>query len=237
MFYAARPEQGAEEMGEWIEISGDRAYRSSPESTSRGAVLLLHAWWGLNSTITGLADRLAGDGFNVLAPDLFEGVVLETIEAANSHVEEVEADYEVIFAKVQKVLDALLTDQGVPSVGVIGFSFGSAYGQWLARERVQVAAIVDFYGGLGFDQPERADGSKSAYLGHFAADDQYEDEDPAGVGPFHDRLQEGGGLSAAYLYPGTKHWFFEPDRPEHDPGAAQLAYDRTVEFLTRLLAV
>ena len=31
-------------------------------------VLLLHTWWGLNQPIKDLADRLAGDGFTVMAP-------------------------------------------------------------------------------------------------------------------------------------------------------------------------
>ena len=37
--------------------------------------------------------------------------------------------------------------------------------------------------------------------------------------------------SAAHIYPGMKHWFMEPDRPEFDADATELAYRRTVEFL------
>ena len=51
-----------------------------PSAQGGGApVLLLHTWWGLNQTMKDIADRLAADGFTVLAPDLFNGQVLTTI--------------------------------------------------------------------------------------------------------------------------------------------------------------
>src|SRR5882672_5141897 len=61
------------------------AYVASPPTGPGPPVLLLHTWWGLNQPIKDLADRLAGDGFTVLAADLFEGTVLTTIEDAEAH--------------------------------------------------------------------------------------------------------------------------------------------------------
>ena len=34
-----------------------------------------------------------------------------------------------------------------------------------------------------------------------------------------------------HLYPGVAHWFMESDRPEYNSESAQLAWQRTFEFL------
>jgi carboxymethylenebutenolidase len=77
-----------------------------------------------------------------------------------------------------------------------------------------------FYSGI-FEAPDGI-----PYLGHFAEDDEFDDS--AQVPELEQTLGEG---SAAYVYPGTKHWFIEADRPEFDKDAAELAYSRTVHFL------
>ena len=221
-------------MGQMIELaSGDRAFRADPDEGGGRSLLLLHAWWGLNQTMRDLADRLAGDGNIVIAPDLFDGVVLDTIEDADAHGEDEEAMEESYFSKANDGLDTLLAVTQAPTVGVVAFSFGAWYARRLAKARDEVGALVIFYGGDGFAVPERAGGGHPRYLAHFAGDDPYEEEDLAGVGPFHSRLQELDPLNGAYLYPGAKHWFFEPDRPEFDAEVTRVAYARTLDFLEK----
>jgi carboxymethylenebutenolidase len=64
-------------MGQTIRLqaaAGDTdTYLASARPTPGAPVLLLHSWWGLNEDMRDLADRLAGDGFTVMAPDLFDG--------------------------------------------------------------------------------------------------------------------------------------------------------------------
>jgi carboxymethylenebutenolidase len=209
--------------------AGDTDTYVAPARPSPGApVLLLHPWWGLNQTIRDLADRLAGDGFTVMAPDLFDGTVLTTPDDAKAHVRSLTpADGDRIRAHVQATLDHLLARPNVRAnrAAIIGLSFGAMEGTEVASLRSDVAALVCFYSGI-FEAPKGV-----AYLGHFAEDDEFDDS--AQVADLEKTLSEG---SAAYVYPGTKHWFLEADRPEYNADAAELAYSRTVAFLRKQLA-
>jgi carboxymethylenebutenolidase len=188
-------------------------------------VLLLHTWWGLNQPIKDLADRLASDGFTVLAPDLFNGKVLTTVEEAEAHGEEMDRDAERILAQVGVALEDLLAhpDALGDRAGIVALSFGAWYGREVAATRREVAALVCIYGDV-FDAPEGV-----AYLGHFAEDDQFVDSGAP-------ELQAARERGEAYIYPGTRHWFMESDRPEYYAEAAGLVYARTVGFLRGHLA-
>lgn len=196
----------------------------APALTSPGPpILLLHAWWGLNETIREFADRLARDGFTVLAPDLFDGTVLTTIEDAESFTTSIEQgegrpdglNPDRIMARVRATLDHLLShpDSRGERAGIIALSFGGWYGSHIAAARSDVAAFVSIYSDV-FEGPGGA-----SYLGHFAEQDPYIDA----------TLVADNGT--AHVYAGTRHWFMEPDRPEFDAAATELAYARTVEFL------
>jgi carboxymethylenebutenolidase len=63
---------------------GARGYLALPERGDGPGVLVLHAWWGLNSTIRDICSRLAGAGFVAFAPDLYHGKVADTIAGAET---------------------------------------------------------------------------------------------------------------------------------------------------------
>ena len=46
-------------------------YLAMPDAGSDSAVLVLHAWWGLNDTMKEVCNRLAESGFACFAPDLY----------------------------------------------------------------------------------------------------------------------------------------------------------------------
>lgn len=206
------------------------AYVASARPSPGAPVLLLHTWWGLNEVMRDLADQLAGDGFTVMAPDLFDGTVLTTIEDAEAYTTAIEQggggpgglNPDRIMGRVQTALDHLLAHPDVrgDQAAIIALSFGGWYGSQVAAARSDVAAFVSIYSDV-YEAPGGA-----AYLGHFAQDDQFVDSTQ--VADMEKTLGEG---SAAHVYPGAEHWFMEPDRPEYNEEASELAYRRTVEFL------
>ena len=88
-----------------------------------------------------------------------------------------------------------------------------------------MVATAVYYGGQDIDFA----GASSAYLGHYAETDPFVDED--GLVLLEADLHLLGLDTAFHRYPGTGHWFFEADRPEHDPAAAELAWERTIAFV------
>ena len=58
-----------------------RSYASGAGDASAG-VVVFHPWWGLNDDVIAYADRLAGAGFEVVAPDLVRGRIAATVEEA-----------------------------------------------------------------------------------------------------------------------------------------------------------
>jgi carboxymethylenebutenolidase len=205
-------------------------YLSIPHSGVGSGVLVLHAWWGLNDTFRRFCDRLAKEGFVTLAPDLYNGALAATREDAKRLMRQMDKD------AARKTLNAALKDLAAhpavdrPAVGVVGFSLGGYYALGLACQKPKnIAAVVTFYGS-GWGKFAEA---QAAFLGHFAEDDEF--EPAADVRQLEQNIRQAGKAVAFYTYPGTKHWFFEPDRPEYNPGAAQLAWERTIVFLQKEL--
>lgn len=218
-------------MGQLTRLTSDAGdtdvYLASARPSPGPPVLLLHTWWGLNAVMRDLADRLAGDGFTVMAPDLFDGKILTTIDDADAFTTAIERgeggpgglNPDRIMGRVEASLDHLLAhpDARGEKAAIVAASFGGWYGSSVAASRSDVAAFVAIYSDV-YEGPGGA-----AYLGHFAEQDQFVDPPSAET-----KLPDG---SAVYIYPGMKHWFTEPDRPEFDKEAAELVYSRTVAFL------
>ena len=201
--------------------------------TQRGAVLVLHPWWGLNEVVKNFCERLADEGFVVFAPDLYQGKVVTTIAEAEAMVRTVEADPEKVKREVRQAaawLRERAGDAARDGVSVIGLSMGAYFALDLSiAEPALVHSVVVFYGSSP-DGSDRFRQARARYLGHFAERDPYEPAE--NVDHLKGALRDAGPAASFHLFPGTSHWFFESDRPEYNAAAADLAWERTLEFLT-----
>lgn len=198
------------------------AYLASPENGGRG-VLVLHAWWGLKPVFKEMCDRLAEQGFTALAPDLRDGQIAETIDEAKELM--AKSDGQLIGQAVFIAKDRL-REMTKGKIGVIGFSMGAAWALIVASAVPdQVATTVLFYGNEDVDVTK----IKAKVMGHFSDNDEWEPNE--WVDKKFGEMEAAGVDATRHTYPGVAHWFMESDRPEYDPAAAQLAWERTIEFL------
>jgi carboxymethylenebutenolidase len=193
-------------------------------------VIVLHPWWGLNDDVIAYTDRLAEAGFAAAAPDLFAGQVATTIPEAEGLSDSVDED--IADAFVLAAVDELGATVGDPAarLGAVGLSFGAAWALWLPAQRPEVAATVVYYGSTEGPSLTRA---RAPVLGHFAETDPYETEE--GVAAFEQTLRTANRNVELHRDPKTGHWFAEPSQEAYVPEAAELAFDRSVDFLRRHL--
>lgn len=207
------------------------AYVVTPDAESAPGVMVLHGWWGLNGFVRRTCDRLAEAGFVAMAPDLFDGRTADRPDQAQALLADMNMD-EVVASVL--ATSAALRELPVTidrPIGVVGLSMGASLALWLAtRAPEQVGATVVFYGSQDID----FETNTAPILGHFAEHDELVSDDQVVEMEAHLRLL--GKDVEFHRYAGTGHWFIEEDRPAaYDPGAAQLAWERTLSFLHRHL--
>ena len=213
-----------------FDVNGKPAngYLALPEQPNAPGVIVLHAWWGLKPFFKSLCDRLAAEGFAAFAPDLNEGKIANTIDEAKQIMSE--GDPERKHVVVAALVDFM---RGRPEVrkgalSLVGFSMGAAWSLVLASERPEdIHKAVLFYGAGEGDFAK----IKAEVLGHYSDTDEWEEIEY--VRSMENDLRNAGVKTNFHIYPQLSHWFFEEDRPEFDPQAAKLAWERTLEFLRK----
>lgn len=198
------------------------AYYISPTSPGPG-LLLLHSWWGLNSFIKKLADRFSDEGFTVLAPDLFSGVIPADQAGAEATLRAADPNY--LAASTLSSVSVLARQS--PEIGIVGIGMGGSLGLWASvRVPEMVTRVVSFYGTQNVDFA----GSRSSYLVHLAEKDPWVTSDDAA---FMQATMSLEGLAVELLdYPDTTHGFFEYGE-SYNAEAAGVAWEKTLEFLRR----
>ncbi len=207
-----------------------QCYLAEPHQGGGPGILLLHAWWGLKPFFKQTCDRLAENGFIVIAPDLRDGRIAQTVDEAKEMMEK--SDSRHVGAAVTVSRNYLLhyPSRTGRKIGILGYSMGAAWALFeAANDPDEVAATVMFYGTGEVDYAKL----RSRVIGHFSDVDEWEPFDE--VKKLEQKMKGAGVAVQFYIYPGQSHWFVEEDRPEYAAPAARLAWNRTVEFLRTAL--
>lgn len=206
------------------------AYLALPTSGTGPGILVLHAWWGLKPFFKELCESLAQQGFIAFAPDLNRGEIANTVDEAKELMEKRDFPFTSDVARAAEAYLLAYPELKGKSIGVMGFSMGAAWAMMLAAETgEQISSAVLFYGATDEDFSK----VKAKVLGHFAEVDEWEPLD--GVRGMEEKMKAAGLDVKLHIYPGVSHWFMETDRPEYNPAAALLAWERTYEFLKKEL--
>jgi len=223
-------------MGNHIKYSHDgvtgSGYIALPDSGSGPAVIVIQEWWGLVGHITDVADRFAEAGFVAIAPDLYHGQAASEPDTAKKLMMELQLDSaasEIICAARYLVSMKNVTSS---SVGVVGFCMGGSLAIWSATLTSDISTAVGFYPGSSW---ERHAPVWSKYSGKHAMIHCAESDGTSsapGIPEAKTNIELAGGEVQIFDYPGTKHAFFNSDRPEvYDEKAAEISWSRTLVYL------
>ena len=195
-------------------------------------IIVLQEWWGLVPHIKNVADRFAAAGFTALAPDLYGGKTATEPDDAGSLMMALGiGETERVLAEAVAALLANPATQG-DKVGVVGFCMGGQLSLFAACCNPAIRACVDFYGIHPNVQPALRD-LNGPVLGIFAEDDAYAGPDQ--VNALTEELTLLGKPHQFITSPGTKHAFFNDERPAYNEEAAKDAWSRVTAFFTEEL--
>lgn len=212
--------------------NGDEAYGylALPASGSGPGVIVIQEWWGLTTHMAHMADRLAGEGYVALAPDLYGGATTHDEAEALQLLLELPVDRAA--RDLRGAVDYLLSRDEVvgETVGVVGFCMGGSFALQLAvQEGGKVAAVVAFYP-LGY-MPDDYAGLRAAVLIHIPDSDQI--NPPTLPEELNEKISADTGRKPEIdHYPAGHAFLNEEDLlGTYDAEQARIAWDRTVAFL------
>jgi carboxymethylenebutenolidase len=186
-------------------------YLVRPAGGSGPGVLVIQEWWGLDSGIKEMAERLAAAGFVALAPDLYHGELAahDEMDKAGQLMQALPPDRAA--SDMSGAIDYLSALDGATGngVGVVGFCMGGMLSFLIAAGRPdKVVAVVPFYGfPQGDTEPDWAP-LTAAIRGHMAEHDDF--FSPEAAAALEAKLQAMGKDVTLTVHPGTGHAFMAP---------------------------
>ena len=198
-------------------------------------LIVIHEWWGLNDGVRAMADRLAAEGYVVLAVDLFGGNSTLNPADARAQMLKVVENPEPANENIRQAYQFLVDSAQSPRIGSLGWCFG---GGWSLNSALlfpdELDAAVIYYGQVT-DNEERLAPLNVPILGLFGEDDRGITVES--VNGFEQALENLGKDYEIEIYANAQHAFANPTGNRYNAEVAEIAWVRTLEFLDRYLSV
>lgn len=216
------------------ELTGYLAQPAGQEQAELPGLIVIQEWWGLNDHIRTMTRRLAAEGYQALAVDLYDDQVATTPDQARTLVQSALENPEQLTQNVVAAYRYLTDEHQAPKVGSIGWCFG---GTWALNTALALPADLDaaviYYGGQIATDRATLSPLEMPIQGHFGELDQ--NPSPEQVAAFEQSLADLDKQAEIYLYPDAGHAFANPSGTRYSAAAAELAWQRTVDFLKQHL--
>ena len=211
-----------------------RAYLVRPAAASGPVpgVVVVHENRGLNPYIEDVARRVAKAGFVALAPDGLTSVGGYPGNDDAGRELQKQVDPKKLMNDFFAAIEFLMQHEATTdNVGITGFCYGGGVSNAAAVAYPELAAAVPFYG----RQPDPDDVARiqAPLLIHYAGLDERINE---GWPAYEAALKAAGKTYEAYIYPDVNHGFHNDSTPRYDQAAAELAWERTIDWFRRYLA-
>jgi carboxymethylenebutenolidase len=198
-------------------------YHVEPYGVRRGGLVLIQEIFGLTEHIKDNADSFCAEGYEVLAPALFDREEPGFIASADEMQKGVALAYQrhpfALSVGDAKTCAHALKAKGL--VFAVGYCYGGSVAYALACRSDELAGVSSYYGKLA---PDMADEPlQCPVICHFGKQDSSIPRDRI------DHLKRLRPEVTVYLYD-AGHGFNSPRPTHHDPEAAKLARDRTLDF-------
>ena len=210
-----------------------RGYFARPSRAAHKlpGVVVIHENRGLNPYIEDVARRLAVAGFIAFAPDALAPLGGYPGNDDDGRELQRQRDRAEMTEDFVAAVDFLREHPDTTGrVGAVGFCFGGGMVLEIAIRLPDLDAGVAFYG-------SHPDGDRAAairaplMLNHAGLDERVNASWPA----FEKGLKAAGVTYVNHDYDGVQHGFHNDTTPRYDEKAAELAWERTVEFFDRHL--
>ena len=193
------------------------------------AIIMIHEWWGLNDNIRAMAERLAAEGYIVLAVDLFGGKTAQQPEAARQLMLRAVENSDSVTENIQQAYGFVSRTAGAPRIASLGWCFG---GGWSLNTAMlypdDLDATVIYYGQVTDDE-NRLRPVNVPILGLFGSEDRGIKLDT--VQRFEMALERLGKDYQIHVYEGAGHAFANPSGNNFNAAYADDAWQKTLDFL------